>query len=210
MSTLPYWRDDSPFMRGTVIRSLPMNTKLGGISVNLQQITAQINGFAIKLPDTFIGDTQIPNKPYTDSLLYINKDGNADLIPRGNIVADGSIELDLISKSDQAFSVDGNNHNEFITCDYAGAASEKIIINVGKGIRNFEGNNIVVPGSTIFFTSASDAELWLAPDTAEGVTIISPGTLKAYGKHSTIAIMSLNETTWLMMGDINPSDGAIP
>lgn len=216
MSTkLPNWTDDSPFINRTVIRSAPMNTKLGGIASNLQQITAQINGFVIKMPETFIGETQIPNKAYHDSLLWINKDGNADLISRGELVASGSIEVVPVNNASKTFSVDGNDNNHFISCDYAmppGSTGDdaKVIVKVGRSVRDFEGNNVVVVGSIIFFTANTDAELWLEANTAEGVTILSPGTLKAFERNSSIAIVSLNETTWLMLGDIYPNEQVAP
>lgn len=211
MSNLPYWQDSAPFVSRTTIRATPMNTKLGGISANLEQITAKINGLVIKLPSTFVGNTQIPNKPYTDTLLYINKEGDADLVSRGELLADGSIEVELTNNANRTFSVDGNNHNQFISCDYVmpqGATGDdaEVVITVGRAVRLFEGNNVVVPGSTVFFTSNTDAELWLEGDINEDVTIRSPGTLKAYERNSSIAIMALDETTWLMLGDIYPDE----
>lgn len=214
MSNLPYWQDDAPFVGRTSIRATPMNAKLGGISANLQQITAKINGFVIKLPSTFVGNTEIPNKSYTDTLLYINTDGNVDLIPRGNLIADASIEVEQVTRTERTFAVDGNNHNQFIHCAYdmqPGATGDdaKVLVTIGRAIRDFEGNPVVVPGSLIFLSSDTDAELWVEGDANEGVTIRSPGTLKAYERNSSIALMAVNETTWLMLGDIYPNEVSV-
>ncbi|MGR6502817.1 hypothetical protein [Shewanella sp. Koi 1] len=211
MTQLSYWQDASPFVTGTTIRAPAMNTKLGGISASLQQITAQINGFVVKLPSNFVGNTEIPLQPYADTLIYINKLGNLDLFPVSKLNLDATQEISLVTNADNAFSVDGDNHNQFISCDYAmpeGASGDdaKVLVTVGRSIRTVNGDPVIAPGTVIFFTAHTDAELWLVPDEAQGVTILSSGTLKAYGRESAIAIISLSETVWLMVGDIYPED----
>lgn len=211
MTQLSYWQDTSPFVTGTTIRATPMNTKLGGISANLQVITAQINGFVVKLPPNFVGNTEIANQSYTDTLLYINKQGNMDLLPAAQLILNASHELTFITNSTNAMSVSGDSHNQFITCNYVmpespTEAQSKVLVTVGRSIRTVNGDPVVAKGSIIFLTAATDAELWLVPDTAQGVTILSSGTLRAYGQNSAIALISLSETVWLMVGDIYPAE----
>ena len=211
MTQLSYWQDTSPFVTGTTIRAPAMNAKLGGISACLQQMTAQINGFVVKLPPNFVGNTAIPLQPYADSLLYINKQGNMDLLPATQLILNASHELTFVTDSTNALSVNGDSHNQFITCNYvkpanATEAQSKVLVSVGRSIRTVDGEPVIAPGSLIFLTAATDAELWLVPDSAQGVSILSSGTLRAYGKHSAIALISLSETVWLMVGDIYPSE----
>lgn len=211
MTQLSYWQDTSPFVTGTTIRATPMNTKLGGIAANLQVITAQINGFVVKLPPNFVGNTEIANQTYTDTLLYINKQGNMDLLPAAQLILNASHEITLVTNSTNAISVDGDSHNQFITCNYVmpespTEAQSKVLVTVGRSIRTVNGDPVVAPGSIIFFAASTEAEFWLVPDEAQGVTILSSGTLRAYGQHSAIALISLSETVWLMVGDIYPSD----
>ncbi|MCG9964622.1 hypothetical protein [Shewanella cutis] len=215
MTQLSYWQDASPFVTGTTVRSAPMNAKLGGISANLQQITAQINGFVVKLPPNFVGNTEIPLQPYADTLLYINKQGNMDLLPAAQLILNASHELTFVTKSTNAISVNGDSHNQFITCNYVKPANpteaqSKVLVTVGRSLRTVNGDPVVATGSIIFLTAATDAELWLVPDTAQGVTILSSGTLRAYGQNSAIALISLSETVWLMVGDIYPSEVILP
>ncbi|MEJ6520331.1 hypothetical protein PQI64_11300 [Shewanella bicestrii] len=215
MTQLSYWQDTSPFVTGTTIRATPMNTKLGGISVCLQEITAQINGLVVKLPPNFVGNTEIPLQAYTDSLLYINKQGNMDLLPASQLILNASHELTFVTDSTNAISVDGDSHNHFITCDYVvpvspTEAQTKVLVTVGRSLRTVNGDPVVAVGSIIFLTAATDAELWLVPDEAQGVTILSSGTLRAYGKNSAVALISLTETVWLMVGDIYPAEVVLP
>lgn len=211
MTQLSYWQDTSPFVTGTTIRATPMNTKLGGIAANLQVITAQINGFVVKLPPNFVGNTEIANQTYTDTLLYINKSGNMDLLPASQLILNASHEITLVTNSTNAISVDGDSHNQFITCNYVKPespteAQSKVLVTVGRSIRTVNGDPVVATGSIIFFAASTEAEFWLVPDEAQGVTILSSGTLRAYGQNSAIALISLSETVWLMVGDIYPSD----
>lgn len=211
MTQLSYWQDTSPFVNGTTIRATPMNTKMGGISANLQAITAQINGFVVKLPPNFVGNTEIANQSYTDTLLYINKQGNMDLLPAAQLILNASHELTFITNSTNAISVSGDSHNQFITCNYVmpespTEAQSKVLVTVGRSIRTVNGDPVVAPGSIIFFAASTEAEFWLVPDSAQGVTILSSGTLRAYGQNSAIALISLSETVWLMVGDIYPAE----
>lgn len=211
MTALTHWQDNSPFVMRTSIRAQPMNTKLGGISANLQQITTKINGFVVKLPDNFTGNTEIPTQPYTNKLLYINKDGNADLLDKNLLLGQAQNDITIIDDATNALTVNADNHSQFFTMSYAMPVSptdaeSKIIITVGSGLRTVDGDLTAVPGSIIFFTNNSDAELWLAPDENLGVTIDSPGLLRAYSKHSTIALMAISDTHWLLMGDVYVSD----
>lgn len=211
MTQLSYWQDTSPFVNGTTIRATPMNTKMGGISANLQAITAQINGFVVKLPPNFVGNTEIANQSYTDTLLYINKQGNMDLLPASQLILNASHELTFITNSTNAMSVNGDSHNQFITCNYVmpespTEAQSKVLVAVGRSIRTVNGDPVVATGSIIFFAANTEAEFWLVPDEAQGVTILSSGTLRAYGQNSAIALISLSETVWLMVGDIYPAE----
>lgn len=211
MTQLSYWQDTSPFVNGTTIRATPMNTKMGGISANLQAITAQINGFVVKLPPNFVGNTEIANQSYTDTLLYINKQGNMDLLPASQLILNASHELTFITNSTNAMSVSGDSHNQFITSNYVmpespTEAQSKVLVTVGRSIRTVNGDPVVATGSIIFFAASTEAEFWLVPDEAQGVTILSSGTLRAYGQNSAIALISLSETVWLMVGDIYPAE----
>lgn len=215
MTQLSYWQDASPFVTGTTIRAPAMNAKLGGVSANLQQITAQINGFVVKLPSNFVGNTEIPLQPYADTLLYINKQGNMDLLPAAQLILNASHELTFVTNSTNAISVNGDSHNKFITCNYVKPesptdAQSKVLVTVGRSLRTVNGDPVIATGSIIFLTAATDAELWLVPDEAQGVTILSSGTLRAYGKNSAVALISLSETVWLMVGDIYPAEIVLP
>lgn len=155
MTQLSYWQDTSPFVIGTTIRATPMNTKMGGIAANLQVITAQINGFVVKLPPNFIGNTEIENQTYTDTLLYINKQGNMDLLPASQLILNASHEITLVTNSTNAISVDGDSHNQFITCNYVKPespteAQSKVLVTVGRSIRTVNGDPVVATGSIIF------------------------------------------------------------
>ena len=208
MTQLSYWQDTSPFVTGTTIRATPMNTKMGGISANLQQITAQINGFTVKFPSNFVGNTEIPVQPYADSIFYINKQGNMDLLPASQFILNASHELNLVTDSTNVISIDGNNHNNFITCNYTMPESptedqSKVLVTVGRSIRVLNGNPVIALGCMIFIAANTAAELWLVPDEAQGVSILSSSTsLRAYGENSVIALISISETVWMLVGDV--------
>jgi len=211
MTALTHWQDNSPFVMRTTIRAQPMNTKMGGISANLQEITAKINGFVIKLPENFTGNTEIAEQDYANKLIYINKDGDVDLLDKNILIGQAQNDITIVDETANALAINADNHGQFFTMSYVMPdnptdAESKIIVSVGSGLRTVDGDLTAIPGSMVYFTNNSDAELWLVPDENLGITIDSPGLLRAYGKHSTIALLAISNTHWLLMGDVYVSD----
>ena len=114
------------------------------------------------------------------------------------------VEVELLIAAAPSFYVDANNHNEFIQATNSDGGP--VVITVGPSLRDIDGVNTVVVGSMIFISSATDSEVWLQGDAGQGVTIDSPGTLRVYGRNSSVALLSLSETKWLLIGDMYPGD----
>ena len=206
------WHDPSPFITRTTIRAPAMNVKLAGIAQSFAEITAKINGHIIQLPDNFNGNTEIPTQPYLNTIPYINQEGHADLLKVAELTQLADTEVTVAPLSAKTHSVTAADHAVMYVCDWLKPVDEpdnRVIVTVGRGIRVIEGQTVVAKGSVIFLVNNSDAELWVVPDDSEGVTVLTPGTLRAFGKGSSVALVCLSETLWLLAGDIYPADGVV-
>ena len=76
---LNVWQHTDFFQPGTTVRADSMNFKLSGIAASLLLIAEHIDNRVPQLPASFAGNTQIPEKILTNSLLHINAAGNMDV-----------------------------------------------------------------------------------------------------------------------------------
>ncbi|GLP95287.1 hypothetical protein [Paraferrimonas sedimenticola] len=209
--TLSYWQNGDPFVPDTLIEAEEMNAKLNGISVNLRQITEQLNDNHLKLPESFVGSTTIPDGAYADSLLHINQDGDVDLM-RVSELSSRQLE-DIVDKlhDTNALSVTGTDHRTFFILNYEVPANPtvdegKVIVNVGRTARALDGDIVTGANSVIFFMVDTDAEVWFQGDSIYNVQVLSPSAARANGRNSVVALKSIGNDRWVLVGDLYPAE----
>ena len=74
-----YWQHLVPFVSGTVVRASAANAKFDGIDNAFSALDTELTQKRIRLPDTFAGNAQIPEKAVANTLLLINSSGDLDL-----------------------------------------------------------------------------------------------------------------------------------
>lgn len=114
-------------------------------------------------------------------------------------------ELEIVDISTRTIKVNGNNHAKWYRMLHSNPDTN--IINevlVGSSVANDLGYTTVAKGTCIIFSQETANTLHFKPD--KGITIISPGQLRAYGKGSTVTLISLEEDKWILGGDVKPSE----
>lgn len=198
------WTFTEPYIPYTPIRAEAVNPNFNGISASFTYIAQELNQFRPRLPANFTGNTAIPEGGYTSTLLGIDEFGNMALIDKAAFKLEAQKDFVIRQVQDQQFEVDGNNHADWIIASHVGAAEENIVVVVNPATATFENSVASAPGSTILFTQDTDTPLTFAP--IPGVTIKSAGLLKAFGKHSTVTLMAVDQNTWVLGGDVAPSE----
>jgi len=114
-------------------------------------------------------------------------------------------ELNVQVITTRTMSVNANNHATLFRMQYEnGNADIPIVVTVGTGVSNDSGDDLVAPGSCIIFSQETFNNITFQTDA--GITILSPGELKAYGKNSTVTLISLDGYTWILGGDVKLSE----
>lgn len=114
-------------------------------------------------------------------------------------------ELEIVDVTARTIKVSGNNHAKWYRMLYSNPNTNittEIIVN--RAIANDLGRTTVAKGTCIIFSQESDNPLVFKPE--EGITIISPGQLKAYGKGSTVTLIALEGNKWILGGDVTPNE----
>lgn len=114
-------------------------------------------------------------------------------------------ELSIEELTGRTLRVDANNHATLYRMQFKSPNEGiPIEVRVGSGIGEDSGSDVVAKGSCLIFTQESDNNLIFEPEA--GITILSPGQLKAWGNKSTVTLISLDAYTWLLGGDILPNE----
>lgn len=201
--TINPWQFIDPYISYTPILAVEMNGKLTGISVTLKAISDEVNKFTPRLPDTFTGNPVAPNGPYHNTLIGISPEGDVELIDRAAFTLLAGKDLTIVKTPDAAFAVDGNSHANFYYCENDDEDPEGVTaVTVGEAIATVEGSPAIAPGTVIMFTQVAETPLVFveAPD----VTIVASGLLKAFGQGSTVALVAVDQFTWVLVGDVYP------
>lgn len=120
-----------------------------------------------------------------------------------------SRELDIITVTDRTMSVNGNDHSTWYRMMFTSLdASIPIEVTVNSAISNEAGGSQVALGTCIIFSQEGENPLTFVP--ADGVSILSPGELKAFGKGSTATLIAVERNKWILGGDITPNEVTVP
>lgn len=198
------WTFTNPYIPYTPIRAEEVNPNFNGISASFKYISDELNQFRPRLPANFTGEVEIPEGGYTNTVLAVNEFGNMALLDIAALKLEAQKDFVIKQIPDQQITVDGNNHADWIIASHVGAEDENIVVVVNPATALFENTVAAAPGSTILFTQDTDTPLTFAP--IPGVTVKSPGLLKAYGKHSTVTLMAVDQNTWVLGGDVAPAE----
>lgn len=198
------WSFTDPFIAYTPILADEMNPKLNGISASFTYVANELNSFRPRMPGNFTGNIEVPDGAYTSTLLGVDDNGNMALIDQAAFQLARDKDFAIKKVSDQQITVSGDNHADWFVMDYEANSDENIVIVVGPATADVNGISAEAPGSTVIFTQDSETALTFAP--LEGVTIKSPGLLKAYGQNSTVTLIAVDQYTWVLGGDVLPSE----
>lgn len=198
------WSFTSPFIPYTPILAEEMNPKLNGISASFTYVANELNNFVPRLPNNFTGSVTMAEGSYTSTIMGIDEFGDVALIDQASFLA--SINKDFIMKTvtDNTLVVGGENHGDWFLMNYATVGEGQIQVTVGQATEIIEGVNAEAKAATIIFTQDSETSLVFVE--APGVTIKSPGHLIAYGKNSTVTLIAVDQYTWVMGGDVRPTE----
>lgn len=207
MTFIP-WQFTTPYVPYTRILAEQVNPNFNGISVSLQYVADELNQFIPRLPDGFVGNNKIPVGPYHNTLLGISVDGNMELIDRAAFTLLAGKDMTVVKTPAAAFTVDGDSHANFYYCQHEDADHEVVTaVTVNEATAMVEGSPAIAPGSVIFFTQVSATPLVFVE--APGVTIVTPGLLKAFGQGSTVALVAIDQFTWVLVGDVYPATAIV-
>lgn len=195
------WQFLDPYRPGTPIRAQEVNPNFQGISVSLLYVADELNSFRPRLPPNFTGNVAIPEQPVADTLLGIDAQGNMALISQATFALNANKELSVKTHTAQTLTVGGNNHADWFNMTFTGAVEADVItVAVGEAVADTDTGPGVAVGSVIFFNQATDTPLTFAE--LPGITIRSPGLLKAHGRNSTVALLAETQTQWVLLGDV--------
>ena len=195
------WQFLNPYIPYTTIRAEEVNPNFQGLSVSLRYVADELNGFRPRLPNNFTGNVAIPDQPVANTLLGIDEQGNMALVSQAAFALNATKELSIKTHVAQTLTVDGNNHADWFNMTFTGATEADVItVAVGEAVADTEAGPGVAVGSVIFFNQATDTPLTFAE--LPGVTIRSPGLLKAAGRNSTVALIAETQTQWVLCGDV--------
>ena len=198
------WQFKSPFIPYTTIRAEEVNPNFNGISASFSYVADELNNYRPRLPDNFTGNIQLPTENYFNSLIGVDENGDMAFIDMATFKLAGEKDIAIVNKSSQQFNVSGEDHNNFYVAKYETSAGENIEVIVGEALSSADGVPAAAPGTVIFFTQDSNTPLTFAP--IPGVTIKTPGILQAYGRNSTVVLFALDQYTWLLGGDVMPTE----
>lgn len=198
------WAFSEPFIAYTPILAEEMNPKLNGISASFTYVADELNNFIPRLPSNFTGQVVIPNGGYTNTLLGIDEVGNVALIDQISFLSGRDKAFSIVKAPNQQTVVNGNNHGDWLMMEYSDDTNGIIEVIVGPAIADIDGVSSESVAATIVLTQDSANSLVLTP--ADGVTIKSPGHLTAYGQNSTVTLIAVDQYTWVMGGDVRPTD----
>lgn len=200
MTFIP-WQFVSPYISYTPIIAHEMNDKLTGISQSFTYIADQLNNFVPALPSNFTGNNKAVDGPYHNTLLAISPEGNFELVSRGAFSQAIGRDLTIEKTTAAAFTVTGDNHAKFYACQNNDANPEGVTaVTVGEAIAMVDGEPVVSEGTVIFFTQLYDTPLVFVE--APGVDVITPGLLKCYGPRCTVALVAIDQYTWVLTGEV--------
>ena len=201
------WTFTDPFIAYTPIRAEEMNPNLNGISASFNYVASELDKFRPRMPSNFNGNIEIQDSTYISTLLGVDENGNMALIDQSAFKAAGDKDFTIKKSSDQQFTISGDNHADWFMLNYEAVNDENIVVVVGPAITNVDGVDAAAPATTIIFTQDSATPLIFAP--LEGVTIKSPGLLKAYGQNSTVTLIAVDQYTWVLGGDVLPAEAIV-
>ena len=73
------WVHDPQFIPGTLVRAESINDRFNGISSSIESIVDTYEGFSIRLPANFEGQTLIPEQTLTNKIFYLDENGDITL-----------------------------------------------------------------------------------------------------------------------------------
>lgn len=117
-------------------------------------------------------------------------------------------ELDVEVITGRTLSVNANNHSTLYRMKFRSPNEGiQIEVMVGEGKSTVRGSSLISPGSCMIFTQESTNNLTFVPE--PGISIKCAGQLKAWGKNSTVTLISLDANTWVLGGDILPDEAIV-
>ena len=204
MTFIP-WQFTSPYISYTPILAPAMNSKLTGISVSFTYIADQLNNFVPALPSNFTGNVKAVDGPYHNTLLGVSPEGDVELVDRGQFALAVGKDLSVTKYSGATLSVSGDDHATLYYMEHTDADPDAVItVTVGEAIAMVDGSPAVAPATIILFTQATANSLVFAE--LPGVTVKSPGLLKARKENSTVGLMAIDQFTWVLVGEIYLDD----
>lgn len=198
------WTFTDPFIAYTPILAEEMNPKLNGISASFTYVADELNNLRPRLPSNFSGNIAIPDGTYTNTLLSIDEAGNMALVDKAEFQLAKDKDFTINKTEAQQITVGGDNHADWFIMQHVSGNGSNIEVIVGPAIADVNGTSAVAAASTIILTQDSETPLIFAP--VEGVTVKSAGQLKAYGQNSTVTLVALDQYTWVLGGDVAPTD----
>lgn len=112
--------------------------------------------------------------------------------------------VEVVFDSNSTIIVDGSHHGKL----YVSTAIESTYVDVVVlDSFDFDGENYVdAPGKIICFTQSSPASLYFYPAEGSEILITHPvdRSPRTNGEGSSVCLISLNGTTWQLMGDLAP------
>lgn len=195
------WQFLNPYIPYTTIRAEEVNPNFQGISVGLLYVADELNNYRPRLPNNFTGNVAIPEQPVANTLLGIDAQGNMALVSQAAFGLNAGKELTIKTHTTQTLTVDGNNHADWFNMTFTGATEADVItVAVGEAVADTDAGPGVAVGSVIFFNQATDTPLTFVE--LPGVTVRSPGLLKAAGRNSSVALLAVSQTEWVLCGDV--------
>lgn len=195
------WQFLNPYIPYTTIRAEEVNPNFQGLSVSMRYVADELNSFRPRLPNNFTGSVAIPDQPVANTLLGIDAAGNMALISQATFSLNATKELSIKTYTAQTLTVGGNNHADWFNMTFSGEVEADVItVAVGEAVADTDAGPGVAVGSVIFFNQATDTPLTFVE--LPGVTIRSPGLLKAAGRNSTVALIAETQTQWVLCGDV--------
>lgn len=195
--SVAHWEHANPFKPGTLIRADAANVKFDGISENLKRISQALRSGIIRLPDSFEGNSQVPEKTLKRSFIWVNEDGNIDALPYqlvGNMFTGGQRTLVGPLDSDYLF-----NYLVTDVRNYVFESDEELQFQIGAGANENR------PGTVVYITQRGDAQVTIT--NLYGVLLESAtGFFTTKGKHATAQLIYQGRDRWVLSGEVTGSD----
>lgn len=131
---------------------------------------------------------------------YIYRENETEGVPAigGGVWVPQNLKSDikLVDEVSDVFTLDGSNHNNFVTASSPTGA----VITIGLAERDLGYGVVPAVPSLIFVSANTEGNVELVGDT--GVTLITPATLSLTVKGSTVGLIATAVDTWIVMGDL--------